>query len=190
MWNEKPMSENGLHKIPVMRTALEQIQELHKPKAPDTRALALAILEAAGYDDMADDANLADVHAFNAMHKLQESVDTQERATAEAKEQAELEAEALAFFNAYDNVPQKMSEPPLESFVGMPRYVKDRWLAVDRFIAKIRAEAKAEALNEMAHVLEADIPGHAHENCQIIAGRNIIRIIRDRANQYKESPNA
>lgn len=25
------MSENGLHKIPAMRTALEAIQELHKP---------------------------------------------------------------------------------------------------------------------------------------------------------------
>ena len=45
MWNEKPMSENGLHKIPVMRTALEQIQELHKPKAPDTRAIARMSLQ-------------------------------------------------------------------------------------------------------------------------------------------------
>mgnify|MGYP003596246566 CR=1 FL=1 len=60
----------------------------------------------------------------------------------------------------------------------------------DRAIAKIRAEAKREALTDVAHVLEADIPGHAHENGQIIAGRNIIRIIRARANQYKEAPNA
>ena len=27
------MGENGLHKIPVMRTALEQIQELHHPNS-------------------------------------------------------------------------------------------------------------------------------------------------------------
>ena len=56
----------------------------------------------------------------------------------------------------------------------------------DRWLETVRAEAKAEALTDMAHVLEADIPGHAHENGQIIAGRNIIRIIRARANQYKE----
>ena len=60
----------------------------------------------------------------------------------------------------------------------------------DRWLDRVRAEAKAEALTEMAHVLEADIPGHAHENGQIIAGRNIIRIIRARANQYKEAPSA
>lgn len=59
-----------------------------------------------------------------------------------------------------------------------------------RWLATVRAEAKAEALTDMAHVLEADIPGHAHENGQIIAGRNIIRIIRARANQYKEAPSA
>lgn len=59
-----------------------------------------------------------------------------------------------------------------------------------RWLETVRAEAKREALTDMAHVLEADIPGHAHENGQIIAGRNIIRIIRARANQYKEAPNA
>ena len=59
--------------------------------------------------------------------------------------------------------------------------------AFDRWIEIVRAEAKAEALNDMAHVLEADIPSTAHESGQIIAGRNIIRIIRARANQYKEN---
>ncbi|ALG28050.1 hypothetical protein AOZ07_02910 [Glutamicibacter halophytocola] len=58
--------------------------------------------------------------------------------------------------------------------------------AFDRWLDQVRAEAKAEALTDMAHVLEADIPGHTHENGQIIAGRHIIRIIRARANQYKE----
>lgn len=30
-WTVNPMSENGLHRIPVMRAALVAIQELHKP---------------------------------------------------------------------------------------------------------------------------------------------------------------
>lgn len=95
----------------------------------DAPALALAILEAAGYDDMADDANLADVHAFNAMHKLQESVDTQERATAEAKEQAELEAEALELYNARILF---IGGEALTSFEKLNQDNKDMWLAVAR----------------------------------------------------------
>lgn len=99
-------------------------------------ALALAILEAAGYDDMADDANLADVHAFNAMHKLQESVDTQERATAEAKEQAELEAEALELFNASRVVRGLV----LIEWVSVTKSERDEWLAVARKAREMRAE--------------------------------------------------
>lgn len=100
----------------------------------DAPALALAILEAAGYDDMADDANLADVHAFNAMHKLQESVDTQERATAEAKEQAELEAEAFKLRRAYLE-----GRAGFDSWNELTDAERDHWLAVAR---KAREMAK------------------------------------------------
>lgn len=68
-----------------------------------------------------------------------------------------------------------------------PEGIVERTEQAQRTLAKVRAEAKAEALNDMAHVLEADIPSTAHESGQIIAGRNIIRIIRARANQYKEN---
>lgn len=102
----------------------------------DAPALCLAILEAAGYDDMADDANLADVHAFNAMHKLQESVDTQERATAEAREQSELEAEALELANSAVLV---VGNPPYPSIGHMSDTSLRKWLAVAR---KAREMAK------------------------------------------------
>lgn len=70
--------------------------------SPDSiPALALAELEAAGYDDKADDMSQADSYVFDALHKLQQSVDVQELATAEAKEQAELEAEALELANLF-----------------------------------------------------------------------------------------
>ncbi|WP_413455963.1 hypothetical protein ACLQ8T_05645 [Glutamicibacter sp. FR1] len=56
-----------------------------------------------------------------------------------------------------------------------------------RWLETVRAEAKREALEDMANVLEGQIPSTSHESGQIIAGRNIIRIIRARANQYKET---
>lgn len=45
-------------------------------------------------------------------------------------EQDSLEALALRLFNVADNIPQRLDEPPLESFEGMPRYVRDKWIAV------------------------------------------------------------
>ena len=86
----------------------------------DAPALALAILEAAGYDDMADDANLADVHAFNAMHKLQEVVDVQERITAKAKEQAELEEHAAELERVYRTCPSNKN-----AFVEIARKARE-----------------------------------------------------------------
>ncbi|GAA0200341.1 hypothetical protein GCM10009526_23740 [Glutamicibacter creatinolyticus] len=56
----------------------------------------------------------------------------------------------------------------------------------DRWLEQVKREAKAEALEEMANVLESGIPSTSHENGQIIAGRHIIRIIRARADQYRE----
>lgn len=52
--------------------------------------LCLAILEAAGYDDKADDMTRAEGYAFDALHKLQQSVDEQARFDAETEDQAKL----------------------------------------------------------------------------------------------------
>lgn len=45
---------------------------------------------------------------------------------------------------------------------------------------RVLANERAEALEEMAHVLEADMPGSDRGNGQITAGRHIMRIIRAR----------
>lgn len=55
-----------------------------------------------------------------------------------------------------------------------------------RWLETVRAEAKAEALNEMAKELESQIAGFTRETPQTRAGKDIIRLIRARANQYKE----
>ncbi|MGP7815367.1 hypothetical protein [Glutamicibacter soli] len=52
----------------------------------------------------------------------------------------------------------------------------------DRVLANVRAEA----LEEMAHVLEADMPGSDRGNGQMTAGRHIMRIIRTRAAQIRK----
>ncbi|MGO2030617.1 MAG: hypothetical protein ACTH2A_06690 [Glutamicibacter ardleyensis] len=57
------MSENGLHRIPVMRTALEQIQELHKP---ESRWSATSVPEFS-YEYASDAEEMADggeIHEF------------------------------------------------------------------------------------------------------------------------------
>ena len=61
----------------------------------DAPALTLAILEAAGFDDV-DSGNTS-----CAVANLRTFIARQERITAEAKEQAELEAEALELVNAW-----------------------------------------------------------------------------------------
>ena len=106
--------------------------------APDQApAIALAILEAAGYDDKADDMSQADAHAFDAMHKLQQSVDEQERATAEAKAKAELEAEALELC---DSARLANGRFKIGNFGLMKDAEKTTWLAVARRAREMRAE--------------------------------------------------
>lgn len=105
---------------------------------PDQGAeIALAILEAAGYDDKADDMSQADAHAFDAMHKLQQSVDEQERAAAEAKEQAELEAEALELMNVRLDAagnPKHLTKETVDPIA------LEAWIAVARRAREMRAE--------------------------------------------------
>lgn len=57
----------------------------------------------------------------------------------------------------------------------------------DAWLAQVRTEAKAEALNEMAKELESQIAGFARETAQTRAGKDIIYRIRARAKQYKEN---
>lgn len=54
-----------------------------------------------------------------------------------------LEALALRLFNVADNIPQRLDEPPLESFEGMPRYVRDKWIAVAVEARKSESEESA-----------------------------------------------
>lgn len=57
-----------------------------------------------------------------------------------------LEALALRLFNVADNIPQRLDEPPLESFEGMPRYaryVRGKWIAVAVEARKSESEESA-----------------------------------------------
>lgn len=69
---------------------------------------------------------------------------TPEEASVQAvEEQESLEALALRLFNVADNIPQRLDEPPLESFEGMPRYVRDKWIAVAVEARKSEGEESA-----------------------------------------------
>lgn len=59
-----------------------------------------------------------------------------------------------------------------------------------RWLETVRAEAEAEALTKMAKELENQLAGITRETGQTRSGRDIIRRIRNRANKYKEAPNA
>lgn len=67
----------------------------------DAPALALAILEAAGYSEEYEGGNCWAGPLGQAMHMLRLETEAHERATAEARELAELEAEALELRNAF-----------------------------------------------------------------------------------------
>ena len=97
----------------------------------DAPALALAILEAAGYseDDRKASNPLYVTEFASAIIKLAEGIENQERATAEAEAQAKLEAEALELMNA-SRVHHK--QPPLERFDELPECARADWLAVAR----------------------------------------------------------
>lgn len=56
-----------------------------------------------------------------------------------------------------------------------------------RWLETVRAEAKAEALEEMANDLESRLAGYTRENGQTLAGREIIRELRDRTEQIRGS---
>lgn len=94
-------------------------------------ALALAILEAAGFD--------GDENMFTglAVANLRDHVEEQERITAEAEAQAKLEAEALKLLNASL---ASCDLGQIELFDALNPIEQQRWLAVARKAREMRAE--------------------------------------------------
>lgn len=106
---------------------MESLVFIDNTEAP---ALALAILEAAGFD--------GDENMFTglAVANLRDHVEEQERATSEAKEQAKLEAEALKLFQAW----RKSHHLPMVEDWDMTPSFKPEWLAVARRAREINKE--------------------------------------------------
>ena len=102
-----------------------QIRQASTFAPSDAPALALAILEAAGWPECEP---TSVTHTI--LSDLNRVVELQERANAEAKERAELEAEALAFYEAftgYTHVTALDEATPI-----------DKWLAVARKAREMR----------------------------------------------------
>lgn len=104
--------------------------------------LSLAVLEAAGVADRrhwnqgVEDGT--DVHLeFIAKH-LADYIKAQERATAEARELAELEAEAQTLYLSYYSA----IDAPCQDWDFLPERDKRRWLAVARRAREMRNEKK------------------------------------------------
>lgn len=107
----------------------------------DAPALALAILEAAGYREERkrgwDVLNSADENIAQAMRYLSKGIEIQKRTTADAKEQAELEAEALELC---DSARLANGRFKIGNFGLMKDAEKTTWLAVARRAREMRAE--------------------------------------------------
>lgn len=107
----------------------------------DVPAIALAILEAAGYteDDRKVSNPLYATEFASAMIKLADGIELQERATAEAEAQAKLEAEALMLANS---AVLAVGNPPYPSIEHMSDTSLRKWLAVARRAREINKEEK------------------------------------------------
>lgn len=98
----------------------------------DAPALALAILEDAGF-------NASPNSSFNiAASYLINGIKEQERITAEAEAQAELEAEAFNLYRTYIAVHEPMDA--IGDWQMLSERTKERWLAVARKAREMRAE--------------------------------------------------
>lgn len=98
-------------------------------------ALALAILEAAGVEATP---NAGAIALGTVVSDLQRLIAEQERATAEARELAELEAEALELLNVrrkFEGIEQA------DALDDMPKATRDIWLAVARRARELAKEA-------------------------------------------------
>lgn len=95
-------------------------------------ALALAILEAAGVTE-ADSP-----YMHEAADNLRAYILIEEKVSAEARERAELEAEALELLNAHR---EATGNPLAESLDGLLYNAKETWLAVARRARELAKEA-------------------------------------------------
>lgn len=112
-----------------------QIRQASTFAPSDAPALALAILEAAGFEDSSSGGHITGARI--AVGDLKRHVKMHERITAEAKEQAELEAEALELFKvsgAYG------SDRLFLKFSHLDDNIQKAWLAVARKAREMRAE--------------------------------------------------
>ncbi|RKS19674.1 hypothetical protein DFO58_2176 [Arthrobacter sp. AG1021] len=106
----------------------------------DAPALALAILEAAGYKEHSK-ANLgsSELLASYGMTKLRQAVQAQVREESETKSQAELEAEALMLANS---AVLAVGNPPYPSIEHMSDTSLRKWLAVARKARELGGSAE------------------------------------------------
>lgn len=106
-------------------------------------ALALAILEAAGVEASSPHYGANDDPHWNlrwASHHLGRSIELIEAKVAEAREQAELEAEALELWRAFQSSRVDGVHASLPTFATLPDGGKVIWLAVARKAREMRAE--------------------------------------------------
>lgn len=102
----------------------------------DAPALALAILEAAGVEGSSTGGLITGARI--AVGELKRHVAKQERITAEAKEQAELEDEAFNLYRAYMAVHEPMNA--IGDWQMLAERTKEKWLAVARKAREMSAE--------------------------------------------------
>lgn len=105
---------------------------------PDESAkFALAILEAAGFEDSSSGGHITGARI--AVGDLKRHVKMQERITAEVKDQAELEAEALELWLAYKEITHSFQNHEVK-FSTLDSLAQTEWLAVARKARELRAE--------------------------------------------------
>lgn len=104
----------------------------------DAPALALAILEAAGYGEEVVTDGSPDGHIQVAKYYLYEGVKAHASIAAEAEAQAKLEAEALELFNARQEAINSFDWEPYKDFANEDS--KQTWLAVARRAREINKE--------------------------------------------------
>ena len=106
----------------------------------DVPALMVELARAAGLDKIIwgkDEVGTFKYHMHQAVLSLEKAIGARRDAEAAAKEQAELEAEALALFNALRD---SIDVLPIASFSVLSDPVKARWLAVARKAREMRGD--------------------------------------------------
>ena len=129
-------SKRGLITVSISRDkAILEMIDLKTETAP---AIALAILEAAGVEARSiPSARLGtSEHLSDTAYELSTYIEKQQRATAEAKEQAELEAEAFELRRAYLE-----GRARFDSWNELTDAERDHWLAVARRAREMAKEA-------------------------------------------------